>query len=105
LREARSVAQLKHPGIVSLYDIGQTDEGVCYLVTEFIDGRTLEGWLQSGLPDARRAAALLAEVAEALQYAHAHGVVHRDIKPSNILIDSDGRPHLMDFGLAKRPGG
>ena len=53
LREARSVAQLKHPGIVSLYEIGQTDEGVCFLVTEFIDGQTLEDRLKSGLPDPR----------------------------------------------------
>jgi hypothetical protein len=105
LREARSVAQLKHPGIVSLYDIGQTEEGVCYLVTEFIDGQTLESRLRCGLLDARRAAELLAEVAEALHYAHTHGVIHRDLKPSNILIDQDNRPHVMDFGLAKRAGG
>ncbi len=105
LREARSVAQLKHPGIVSLYEIGQTDEGVCYLVTEFIDGQTLEDRLKSGLPDPHSTAETLAHVAEALQYAHAQGVVHRDIKPSNILIDSENRPHLMDFGLAKRSTG
>jgi hypothetical protein len=105
LREARSVAQLKHPGIVSLYEIGQTDEGVCYLVTEFLDGQTLEDRLKSGIVDARLAAELLAQVAQALQYAHAHGVIHRDIKPSNILIDLDDRPHVMDFGLAKRATG
>jgi hypothetical protein len=105
LREARSVAQLKHPGIVSLHEIGQTEEGVCYLVTEFIDGQTLEGRLKSGLPNPRWAAELLAEMAEALQYAHSHGVIHRDIKPSNILIDSENHPHLMDFGLAKRASG
>jgi len=105
LREARSVAQLKHPGIVSLYEIGQTDEGVCYLVTEFIDGQTLEDRLKKGLLSPRSTAELLAQVAEALQYAHVQGVVHRDIKPSNIVIDSDNRPHLMDFGLAKRATG
>jgi serine/threonine protein kinase len=105
LREARSVAQLKHPGIVSLYEIGQTEEGVCYLVTELIDGQTLENLLTSGLQDPRRTAELLAQVALALQYAHTHGVIHRDIKPSNILIDPEGRPHLMDFGLAKRATG
>jgi serine/threonine protein kinase len=105
LREARSVAQLKHAGIVALYEIGETEEGVCYLVTEFIDGQTLEECLKFDFPDSRRAAQLLANVAEALQYAHAHGVIHRDIKPSNILIDPEGRPHLMDFGLAKRASG
>ena len=105
LREARSVAQLKHPGIVSLYEIGQTEEGVCYLVTEFIDGQTLEDRLKSELPGPRWTAALLAQVADAMQYAHAHGVVHRDIKPSNILIDAEDHPHVMDFGLAKRATG
>src|SRR5262245_36898605 len=105
LREARSVAQLKHPGIVSLYEIGQTDEDVCYLVTEFIDGQTLEDRLKKGLPSGHATAEMLAQVAEALQYAHAHGVIHRDIKPSNIVIDSENRPHLMDFGLAKRATG
>jgi tRNA A-37 threonylcarbamoyl transferase component Bud32 len=105
LREARSVAQLKHPGIISLHDIGQTEEGVCYLVTEFIEGQTLEERLKAGLPDSRWAAELLARVAEALQYAHDHGVIHRDLKPSNILIDPHNQPHLMDFGLAKRDSG
>jgi eukaryotic-like serine/threonine-protein kinase len=105
LREARSVAQLKHPNIVALYDIDQTAEGVWYLVTEFIDGVTLESKLKSGALEPRHAAELLAQVAEALQYAHDHGVIHRDIKPSNILIDPDDHPHLMDFGLAKRSSG
>jgi tRNA A-37 threonylcarbamoyl transferase component Bud32 len=105
LREARSVAQLKHPNIVSLYEIGQTDDGVCFLVTEFIEGETLENRLKAGPPDARRAAEMAAEVAEALQYAHAHGVVHRDVKPSNVLLGPGGHPHLMDFGLAKRAAG
>ena len=105
MREARSVAQLKHPGIVSLYEIGQTEDGVCYLVTEFIEGHTLEDRLKSAPHDGRWAAELLAQTADALQYAHAHGVVHRDIKPSNILIDPENRPHLMDFGLAKRDTG
>jgi serine/threonine protein kinase len=103
LREARSVAQLKHAGIVSLHEIGQTQEGVSYLVTEFIEGQTLEEHLKTGLPDPRRVAELLIQVALALQYAHSQGVIHRDIKPSNILIDDQCQPHVMDFGLAKRP--
>jgi tRNA A-37 threonylcarbamoyl transferase component Bud32 len=105
LREARSVAQLKHAGIVSLYEIGQTEDGVCFLVTEFIEGQTLEEKLKSGPCETRWVAALLAEVTAALQYAHEHGVIHRDLKPANILIDPDGQPHLMDFGLAKRDSG
>jgi tRNA A-37 threonylcarbamoyl transferase component Bud32 len=102
LREARSAAQLKHPGIVALYDSGQTTDGTCYLVEEFVPGETLAARLAAGRPGARESAELISQVAEALNYAHRHGVIHRDIKPSNILIDADGRPHLMDFGLAKR---
>ncbi len=105
LREARSVAQLKHPGIVALHEIGQTEDGVCFLVTEFIAGQTLEEQMKSARPDFRQAAGLVARVAEALQYAHNQGVIHRDIKPSNILIDAHSLPHLTDFGLAKRETG
>jgi serine/threonine protein kinase len=105
LREARSAAQLKHPAIVSLYETGQTDDGVCYLVCEYIDGATLEQRLKLGALDADQAAAFAVQLADALQYAHEHGVVHRDVKPSNIIIDDRGRPHLMDFGLAKRESG
>lgn len=100
LREARSAAQLKHPGIVSLYDSGQTADGTCYLVEEFIHGSTLA--TSAGKLDFRRSAELIAQVADALDYAHQHGVIHRDIKPSNIMCDPEGQPHLMDFGLAKR---
>jgi serine/threonine protein kinase len=105
LREARSVAQLKHTGIVSLFETGQTEEGTCYLVEEFIDGANLADRLSVGRPNFRQAAELIVEVAEALHYAHERGVIHRDIKPSNILIDVPGRSHVMDFGLAKRETG
>lgn len=104
LREARSAAHLKHPGIVSLYDTGQTEDGTWYLVEEFIQGETLADMsrLRTGAYDFRRSAELTAEMADALDYAHQHGVIHRDIKPSNIMLDQERRPHLMDFGLAKR---
>jgi tRNA A-37 threonylcarbamoyl transferase component Bud32 len=102
LREARSAALLQHPGIVALYDTGQADDGTYYLVQEFVPGRTLAAALDKGRFDFRGAATVVAEVAAALAYAHRHGVVHRDIKPSNILLDEQDRPHLMDFGLAKR---
>lgn len=101
LREARSAAALVHPSIVSLYDTGRTDEGVCYLVTEFVEGDTLEDRLKLGTLAPREAAKLVAQIADALDYAHQHGVIHRDVKPSNILIDAAGKPHITDFGLAK----
>jgi tetratricopeptide (TPR) repeat protein len=101
LREAKSAAQLKHPGIVALYDAGTID-GTCCLVSEFIQGTTLAERLSAKRFSFRQAAELIAEVGDALQYAHQHGVVHRDLKPSNIMLDLEGGPHLMDFGLAKR---
>jgi serine/threonine protein kinase len=101
LREARSAAPLVHPSIVSLYDTGHTDEGVCFLVTEFVDGVTLDERLKRRRIEFREAATLVAQIADALHYAHQHGVVHRDVKPSNVLIDSGGKPYITDFGLAK----
>ena len=101
LREARSAARLKHPGIVAVYDAG-TSGATCYLVSEFVQGATLAERLTAGRLPLHKAAELVADVADALHYAHEHGVVHRDIKPSNILLDLEGRSHLTDFGLAKR---
>jgi serine/threonine protein kinase len=101
LREARSAARLQHAGLVALYETGQTEDGVFFLVEEFIQGETLAARLRAGRIGPRQAAELVAAVADALDYAHRHGVIHRDVKPSNIQLDADGRPHLMDFGLAK----
>ena len=100
-REAKNAARLKHPSIVSIYETGQTDEGVCYLVNEFVNGETLQSKLRADSIPLRTAASYLADLADALEYAHQHDVVHRDIKPSNIIIDDDGKVHLADFGLAK----
>lgn len=101
-REAQNVAQLQHPGIVSLYETGQADDDVCFMVTEYIEGETLEAHLQHSTFTAVDSARLVAALAESLQYAHEHSVIHRDVKPSNIILDRDGRPHITDFGLAKR---
>ena len=104
LREARAAAQLRHPGIVSIHDSGQTEDGVCYLVSELIEGETLENRLEQQAYPHGETARLAHEFAVALGYAHKEGVIHRDIKPSNVIIDLEGHPHLADFGLAKRTG-
>ncbi len=117
LREARSVAQLRHPAIIPVYDVGQED-GLPYLVSEFVQGLTLADLLTEGRLPFAQAADVVAGVAEALQYAHEQGVVHRDVKPSNIMLERGSgldkqrgdhspltthySPRLMDFGLAKR---
>jgi eukaryotic-like serine/threonine-protein kinase len=89
LREARSAARLRHPGIVPVHEVGQED-GLPYLVSDFVQGITLGEHLSNNRPPAREAAALIATVADALQYAHEQGIVHRDIKPSNILLSREG---------------
>jgi len=104
LREARSVAQLRHPGIVPVYEVGQHD-GRPFLVSDFVEGHTLAEILTARRPTFHESALILAAIADSLQFAHERGVVHRDVKPSNIMLDEVGAPHLMDFGLAKREAG
>jgi WD40 repeat protein/tRNA A-37 threonylcarbamoyl transferase component Bud32 len=104
LREARNVAQLAHAGIVPIHEVGE-HEGVPFIVSELVDGTSLADLLTARRLTYRESAQLVAETAEALQYAHDRGVVHRDVKPSNILVDPAGRPHLADFGLARRDAG
>ncbi|TMD17207.1 MAG: response regulator [Chloroflexi bacterium] len=101
-QEARSVAPLKHPNILEIFDFGYED-GLAYLVLELVDGGTLADRLGQPL-DLREAVRLLSQVAGALDHAHQHGILHRDIKPSNILIHTDGTAVLADFGLAKMAG-
>lgn len=99
LAEARQVAQLRHPGIVSVFDVGETD-GCVYIVSDYISGSTLTDWLSQNSPDWVRSCEIVAELADALGHAHSAGTVHRDIKPGNVIITDDGRPVLLDFGLA-----
>jgi eukaryotic-like serine/threonine-protein kinase len=103
LAEARRVARLRHPGIVTVHDAG-TDAGVCFIVFDLLEGPDLAGRLRAGRLPWREAVELLAAVAENLQHAHEMGLTHRDIKPANILLDARGRPVLADFGIAVTPG-
>lgn len=100
LAEARRVARLKHEGIVPVYDVG-TEGDVCFIVSEFLEGGSLADRLVRRRATTAQVIRWITEVAEALEYAHLHGVVHRDIKPPNILVDHHGRAKLADFGIAQ----
>jgi len=102
-REARTLAKLSHPNIVTVHDFGKSD-GMFYLVMEFVDGVNLRDVLRDGRMEPAQALAIVPSICEALQFAHDHGVVHRDIKPENILMDRDGRVKIADFGIATLVG-
>jgi len=102
LAEARTVANLDHPHIVPVQDVGSTEEFPCYIVFKYVNGSDLATRIKRSGLSYTAAAAVVATVAEALHYAHKHGLVHRDVKPANILIDNEGKPCLVDFGLALR---
>lgn len=99
-REARALAKLNHPNIVSVHDFGES-EGLFYLVMEFVDGANLRQLIATQTLAPEKAIEIIPQVCEALQFAHDEGIVHRDIKPENILIDIRGRVKIADFGLAK----
>ncbi len=99
-KEARALAALNHPNIVTIHDHGQAG-GFYYLLMEFVDGVTLGQLLANGRVSAREALAIVPQICDALQFAHDQGIVHRDIKPENILLDRRGRVKVADFGLAK----
>src|SRR5262245_58746375 len=103
LREARTLARLSHPHIVTVHDFGESG-GYFFFLMEFVDGVNLRQALQAGRFTPEKAIRVVPQVCDALQYAHDKGVVHRDIKPENILLNEQGRVKIADFGLAKLLG-
>lgn len=100
LREAKTVANLAHPNIISVYDFG-THEGFYFMSMEYLSGGTLDAILKSGL-ELTEALSIIEDIASALQFAHSKGIIHRDIKPENIMFRDDHSAVLMDFGIARR---
>ena len=100
-REANATAQLSHPNIVPVHEVGQEHDMV-YIVSDFVDGAPLSELIKSRPPNEDESVRIMILIADALHHAHEKGVIHRDLKPANIMIGNDGQPHIMDFGLAKR---
>jgi len=100
-RESRALAQLQHPGIATIYEAGHTDEGLHYFAMELVDGVPLNAYVRERNPTRAKRLGLFLEICQAVEYAHGRGVIHRDLKPSNIIVETGGRPKILDFGLAK----
>jgi predicted Ser/Thr protein kinase len=101
MREAQSAGRLSHPGIVTVYDVGE-DNGVAYIAMEFVEGRTFESYLRESLmQDLSFGAEVLLQAAAALDYAHSKEIVHRDIKPANLMVTANNVTKIMDFGIAR----
>jgi serine/threonine-protein kinase len=99
-REAQSAGILSHPGIVTIYDVGEQDD-TAYIAMELVDGPTLEKLMRSAVPDGQAVLSVLHQTAAALDYAHRRGIVHRDIKPANIILHENKTAKITDFGVAK----
>ncbi len=103
LQEAQAAAKLRHPNIVTVYQVGEGDANQPpFIVTDFVDGPNLKVWRETHQLTPRQVAELVGKIARALNHAHSRGITHCDVKPGNVLLDSAGEPHLADFGLAKR---
>ena len=102
LEPCRSSLDLTIPTSSRCFDVGRTEDGLCFVVSKLVEGSDLAVRMRKARPSVRDSAELAATVADALHYAHTHGLVHRDIKPANILIDASGKPCVADFGLALR---
>jgi len=99
-REAKSAGKLVHPGIVTVFDVGHTDDATPFIVMEYVDGQTLQEILKARKLEHQEILRLAAEILDALAFAHSKGIVHRDIKPANILVTASGAIKIMDFGIA-----
>lgn len=95
------MAALHHLGIATIYEAGRTDEGQHYLAMELVSGAPLDAYVRDHVLSTEQRLRLFGAVCDAVQYAHAHGVIHRDLKPSNILVNPAGQPKILDFGLAR----
>src|SRR5262249_19027830 len=103
-REARSIAALTHPGIVTIYDLG-TAHGLPFIVMECLEGKNLRERLEAGILPCPTTVEVVMHVADALAAAHAAGIVHRDLKPENVFLTRSGSVKILDFGLARRSSG
>jgi serine/threonine-protein kinase len=103
--EQRTLARLSHPGIARIHDAGVLPDGTPFFVMEHIEGTRLTDWCREHASGPVERLTLFRAVCEAVQYAHGHAIVHRDLKPSNILVDENGAPKLLDFGIAKQLDG
>jgi Tol biopolymer transport system component len=99
-QESRAASALSHPNIVAVYDVGDQD-GVSYIVSELVEGESLRDLIDRGPVPLRKAIEIAAQIADGLAAAHAAGIVHRDLKPENVMLARDGRPKILDFGLAR----
>ena len=102
LREGRILAELSHSNIVTVYEVGECDNGICYTVMKYIEGESLAERIKHESVEVEQAIELLIQMADGLQSAHDRGVIHRDLKPSNILLDESNHVFIADFGLATR---
>jgi serine/threonine protein kinase len=100
-REIEVLRRLDHPGIARLLDAGTDETGAPWLATEYIDGVTLNRWRVETESTTEQRVLLLAELCDAVHAAHGHGVIHRDLKPENVLVTREGRPKVLDFGIAR----
>lgn len=101
-REVAIAASFQHEGIVRLLECGITPTGQPFYTMDYVEGRHLDCWLADTVPDARTILELFARICDAVEHAHSRGIVHRDLKPGNILVDREGKAHILDFGLSKQ---